>query len=250
MTDGEEERRQALFAELAETGSIEARNELVESYAPLAEFFANRYKNRVRDHDDLRQAAHMALVKAVDRFDPTLGFKFSTFAGRTIDGEIKRYFRDHSWAVRMPRGIKEDALTVRKAVDELTTSKGLSPTVADLVEYTGLDQDAVLLALNAPAAMTAESIHRTEESDSGISIAAKLGEDDARFEQSDAKLTIDVLMERLSDRERTIVRLRFEDDLTQQEIADHIGISQMHVSRLLRQALEKMRRQAEPGVGA
>lgn len=248
MSDEEEERRRVLFEELAKTGSIEARNELVESYAPLAEYFANRYKNRVRDHDDLRQAAQMALVKAVDRFDPSLGFKFSTFAGRTIDGEIKRYFRDHSWAVRMPRGIKEDALTVRAAVDELTTSRGSSPTVADLVDYTGLDHDAVLLALNAPAAMTADSIHRTEGDEAGTSIAAKLGGDDVRFEQSEAKITIDVLMEKLSDRERTIVELRFKNDLTQQEIADHIGISQMHVSRLLRRALEAMRRQAELGV--
>ncbi len=248
MPDELEQHRRMLFEQLAATGSVAVRNELVESYGPLADFFAGRYKNRVRDQDDLRQAAQIALVKAVDRFDPTLGFSFSTFAGRTIDGELKRYFRDHAWAVRVPRGAKEAALTVRAAVNELTMANSASPTVEQIADYTGLERDEVLLALDVPAAMTAESIHGTDSDDSGLPIEAKLGGRDTRFESTDAKFTVEALMATLPERERTIIHLRFHEHRTQQEIADQIGISQMHVSRLLRRALEQMRRQLEAEV--
>lgn len=243
MADRDEQRRAELFRELAESGSIEVRNELVESYAPLAEFFANRYKNRSDQHEDVRQVAHLALVKAVDRFDPEVGAAFSTFAGRTIDGELKRHFRDRSWAVRVPRSLQEAALTVRAAVDELTTEQGRSPTVDDLVERTGLDADLVLQALDVRSAMEAQSIDRPAGDGDGQLLSSKLGSNDAELERSEVTMAMRTVLETLPERERTIVELRFYEELTQQEIADRLGMSQMHVSRLLRAALVALRGQ-------
>ena len=245
MAERDEQRRRELFEQLAATGSADARNELVESYAPLAEYFANRYKNRTDDHDDLRQVAHLALVKAVDRFDPDVGVAFSTFAGRTIDGELKRHFRDRSWAVRVPRSLQEAALAVRAAADELTMSKGAAPTVDELVERTGYDAEVVIQALDVRTAMQAQSIDRPGggDGDEGRAVSAVLGEHDPELERAEVTMAMRTLIATLPERERTIVELRFYGELTQQQIADRLGISQMHVSRLLRGALMTLRGQ-------
>ena len=242
MPDRDEERRRRVFEELAATGSAEARRWLIESYGPLAEYFANRYKNRTDDHEDLRQVAHLALVKAVDRFDPERGVGFSTYAGRTIDGELKRHFRDRSWVVRVPRSLQEAALAVRAAVDELTMATGTAPTVDQLVERTGLDADLVLQALDVRSAMHAESIDRpTGDGEGGVTTSAMLGTTDRNLERAEVSMAMRSAIETLPERERTIVELRFYGELTQQQIADRLGISQMHVSRLLRGALVSLR---------
>ena len=242
MPERDEARRRELFEELAETGSAEAREELVISYAPLAEYFANRYKRGASDHEDLRQVAQEALIKAIDRFDLTQGASFSTFAGRTIDGELKRYFRDKTWAVRVPRSLQEAGLAVRNAADELALVHGRPATVPELAERTGLDSDVVIQALDVQSAAHASSIDKPAAGNGeGQSVADLLGSVDVNLERAETGMTIRTLLERLPDRERRIVELRFYGEKTQQEIADEIGISQMHVSRLLRRALTMLR---------
>lgn len=132
MTEERDSAREQLFAEYFDTGSDRARAELIESYAPLAEFFAGRYRNRGAESEDLRQVAQLALIKALDRFDPDVGVKFSTFAGRTIDGELKRYFRDKTWTVRVPRALKELSADVRKTADQLALEHGRAATVDEI----------------------------------------------------------------------------------------------------------------------
>lgn len=242
MAERDEARRIELFEELARTGSVEARNELVESYAPLAEFFANRYKQQATDPEDLRQVAHLALVKAVDRFDHTFGVQFSTFAGRTIDGELKRYFRDRTWAVRVPRSLKETALEIRNLVEELSTEKGRPPTVPELAAATGYDLDLIVQALDVQTAQRAKSIDEPVGSDGeSIPLGSALGSEDRSFDRTEIVMTMQSMLAELDDRDRRILELRFYEDLTQQEIADRLGMSQMHVSRLLRSALELLR---------
>lgn len=241
MAERDEWRRQELFADLVKTGSVEARNELVDSYAPLAEYFANRYRRAGLDHDDIRQVAKLALVRAVDRFDPSVGVAFSTFAGRTIDGELKRYFRDRSWAVQVPRSLKEAALVVRQAADELSVELSRPPRIDDLVDRTGLEAEIVLQALDVRNALSTKSIDQPSEQSEGVALSAAIGERDEGFERVDVKMVVRDIIEELPDRERRIVELRFFEEQTQQQIADQLGISQMHVSRLLRSTLETLR---------
>lgn len=242
MVDRDEARRQELFAELIETGSTAARNELVESYAPLAECFANRYRRKTDDHEDLSQVAHLALVKAVDRFDPSFGVNFSTFAGRTIDGELKRYFRDRTWSVRVPRTLQEMAVEIRDLTETLTAENGRSPTVPELAERAGYDIDVIVQALDVQTARWAKSIDApTNEGSEAATVGASIGEVDQRLDKAELRLTMQSLLDELDERDREIVELRFFGELTQQEIADRLGISQMHVSRLLRSAVGKLR---------
>ncbi len=240
MPERSEERRKQLFEELDATGSAEAREELALSYAPLAEYFANRYKRGASDHDDLRQVAQLALLNAIDRFDLSRGAGFSTFAGRTIDGELKRYFRDKTWAVRVPRSLQEAGLAVRNAADDLALEQGRPATVTELAERTGLEIDVVVQALDVQSAAQAMSIDKPAAGE-GQSVSDVLGSIDTNIERTDTSITIRSLLEQLPDRERRIVELRFYGEKTQQEIADEIGISQMHVSRLLRRALTMLR---------
>lgn len=242
MPERDEQRRRKLFEELAATGSTDAREELIASYAPLAEFFANRYKQGPTDDEDLRQVAQLALIKAIDRYDLAQGAGFSTFAGRTIDGELKRYFRDKTWAVRVPRSLQEAGLVVRNAADDLAMENGRPATVDELAERTGLESDVVLQALDVRSAVQASSIDRPDSGDpQGQAISAMLGSTDANFERTETSLAVTTMLERLPQRERLVVELRFYREMTQQEIADEIGISQMHVSRLLRKALALLR---------
>lgn len=239
----EQEERDRLFVSYVETRSEKVRNELVESYAPLAEFFAKRYRNRGAESDDLRQVAQLALVKAVERFDPEFGVKFSTFAGRTIDGELKRYFRDRTWSVRVPRSLQERSLEVRRTVERLSLDLGRAPTVDQLAEATGLSSDEVLEALDVQSAYTSASLDRPTGSgdDSDLTLGASLGSTDDAYEATEAAVAVRSLLDTLPDRERRILELRFFGELSQSEIAEQVGISQMHVSRLLRKTLEQLR---------
>ncbi|MEQ8840791.1 MAG: SigB/SigF/SigG family RNA polymerase sigma factor [Acidimicrobiales bacterium] len=245
MTDTrDEDETAARFEEFAETRSKSLRNRLVEDHMGLAVYLARRFVNRGVNDDDLRQVAMVALVKAVDRFDPTNGAAFSTFAGRTIEGEIKRHFRDKTWAVRVPRSLKEIHLHVRSAVDELGQELGRSPTPKEIAAHLDVDLDTVIGALSASAAHTANSLDTRIDPDMPTDRTAALSQDDRGYVETEARLAVAELLEQLPEREQEIVRLRFMEGKTQTEIAEVVGISQMHVSRLLRRAIEAMRTDA------
>ncbi len=243
MSRPQETERAALFEELARTGDERARNRIVESYAPLAEFFANRYRHRGVESDDLRQVAQLALIQAVDRFDPAFANQFSTFAGRTIDGELKRYFRDRTWAVGVPRGLKELSTEMRQLTDRLSIELGRSPTVADLAAASGHDEDDILAALDVGGAYHAASLDTPTDHGDGPAAPAppSTGAVDPRFERTEARLAIQSLLATLSPPDRRIVELRFFAELSQDEIASQLGVSQMQVSRLIRRALDHLR---------
>lgn len=237
--------RARLFERFAADRSEANRNALVESYVPLAEFFAKRYRDRGVESEDLRQVAKVALVKAVDRFDPCREVQFSTFAGRTIDGELKRYFRDKTWAVRVPRSLQESSLDVRRASDELSVQLGRPPTVEQLADATGYDVDQVIEALDVQSSYRATSIEgATNDADSpGTALRDRIESREDRIEESEQRMTLERLLGTLPDRERRILELRFFDELSQTEIAERVGVSQMHVSRLIRRSLESLRAQ-------
>lgn len=202
---------------------------------------ARKYTGRGVPDDDLRQVAMMALVKSVDRFDPGRDVKFSTFAGRTVEGEIKRYFRDRTWAVRVPRPAKELHLRVRSAAEDLSHELGRSPTARELASYLTVSTDDVVLALGAAAAYSADRIEPPSDDDSTPGSRGDLAEREPGFGLSEDRIVLQRLIDRLPEREQEIIRLRFFGELTQAEIAERVGLSQMHVSRLLRRSFEQMR---------
>lgn len=244
MTRLSEVERIALFRQLRATGDPQIRDQLIASYLDLAHFFSRRLATRSGRDEDLDQVAAMALVKAIDRFDPERGVAFSTFAGRTIDGELKRWFRDRSWSVSVPRRAKEDMLAVRRAVDELSSRHGRSPSASEIATATGLSEDNVLEALDIANARVATSLDRPGlgDSDAGpASIAERVGEVDRRLELTDVRESVAVILDQLPEREREILELRFFGELSQAEIAQRVGLSQMHVSRLLKRTLDHLR---------
>ena len=224
-----------------------ARDELVQRFLPLARQLARRYQRGNEPLDDLIQVASIGLVKAVDRFDPERGTAFSSYAVPTILGELKRYFRDSGWAVHVPRGMQERVMTVNQAISRLSRALGRSPTAAEIAADTGLDLEVVLEALEAAIAYDAVSLDtpRTSDEDDGDTYADTVGAIDDRFELIEYTSAIDPTMSALPPRDRIVLKLRFEHDLTQLEIAERIGVSQMHVSRLIRRALKRLRTVAE-----
>ena len=228
-----------LFYELRETGRRRVRNQIVEQHMGLAVHIAKRYAGSVGRDDDIEQVAMMALVKAVDRFDPDLGVPFSSFAGRTIEGEIKRHFRDATWSVKVPRVAKELHLMVRRATDELSARLGRSPSVDEVASHLDLDRDDVITALSVGEARRVGTID--PGSDDDTTADAAVGTREGGFADVENETVVAQLLESLPEREREIVRLRFFDELSQVEIAERVGVSQMHVSRLLRRSFEQMR---------
>lgn len=217
------------------------RNELVERYMGLAAHIAKRYK-RAGNDDDIRQAAMIGLVKAVDRFDPEFGVSFSSFAGTTIEGELKRYLRDHTWVVRVPRSAKELHLLVRRAVDDLAQKNARSPSIEEIAAHALLDRDDVLRGLAATAAYDVGSLdHSTDDGFAANDRSTAIATEDEGFSHAIDSQAVERLLIRLPEREQQIVRLSFFEDRSQAEIAELLGISQMHVSRLLRRSLESMR---------
>ena len=232
-----DERR--LFARYKRTGEVAARDALVARFMPLALHLARRY-GRGHGHDeDLIQVASMGLFKAVERFDPARGLAFSSFATPTIIGELKRYFRDKAWSVRVPRELKEMALKVRRVGDELERELGRPPTAAQVAQRAGATVELVLEAREASDAqhgLSLDSPHGRGD-DGEQSLADTLGAPDAALHRAEDAETLNRLMATLDERERRILRLRFHEDLTQSEIAAQLGISQMHVSRLIRRSI-------------
>jgi RNA polymerase sigma-B factor len=205
----------------------------------LAHLLARRFLHRGEPLDDLVQVASVALVKSVDRFDPDRGVDFAAFATRTIIGELKRHFRDKGWAVRASRRVQELYLELGHATSALVQQLGRSPTVAELAKSTGSTEEAVIEAIEAGQGYRAASIDATESEDDPLS--ARLGERDARYDAVEERALLAPALAMLPAREQTILRMRFVEGLTQSEIATSIGVSQMHVSRLLAASLEELR---------
>lgn len=230
-----------LFVEFKRTGRRNLRNRIVEEHMGLAVHIAKRFNGGAGRDDDIEQVAMLALVKSVDRFDPDLGVPFSAFAGRTIEGEIKRHFRDATWATKVPRGAKELHVAVRQANDQLSGQLGRSPTVDEVAEYLDVGRDDVITGLAAGTARRVGTIDAGPD-DAGASdrnAATAVGE--RGFGDVENEAVVEQLISQLPHREREIVRLRFYDELSQSEIAERVGVSQMHVSRLLRKAFDRLR---------
>lgn len=229
-----------------ETGDKRARDELVARFMPLARQLARRYQRGNEPLDDLVQVASLGLIKAIDRYSLDRGTAFSSYAVPTILGELKRYFRDVGWAVHVPRGMQERIMRVNSTVESLGRRLGRSPTPAEIGKEIGARPEEVLEALEASVAYEASSLDAPRTSDSeSDSYAESIGADDDAYEQIEYMQTIEPTMRALPERDRLVLKLRFEDDLTQSEIADQIGVSQMHVSRLIRRALARLRTVAE-----
>jgi RNA polymerase sigma-B factor len=229
----------------------EVRAQLVERFLPLARHLALRHRHAGNAHEDVFQVACLALVKAVDRFEPARGVAFSSYAVPTILGEIKRFFRDQTWAVHVPRELQERSLRAERAVGELSARSGRQPTVSEVAACVGCTDDDVLEAFEVAAAYRATSLDAPQHADDDKLrvLAEAIGRDDQRLAAVEERADLSTLIALLSTRERAALWLRFERDLTQSQIAAELGVSQMQVSRILRQALERLRRLARARLG-
>ena len=218
------------------------RDELVEAHLPLVEYLARRFRNRGEPLDDLVQVATIGLIKSVDRFDLERGVEFSTYATPTIVGEIKRHFRDKGWAIRVPRRLQELKLSLTKATSELSQKNGRSPTVAELAQHLGLSEEEILEGLESANAYSAVSLDAPDGGDDDSpAVADSLGMMDDALEGVEYRESLKPLLEKLPAREKKILMLRFFGGMTQSQIANELGISQMHVSRLLARTLAQLR---------
>lgn len=247
LEDGEREELRRTFVEYRASGDTALRDSLIESHLRLAEHLARRFNNRGVPLDDLIQVASLGLVKAVDRFEPERGLEFSTFATPTIVGELKRYFRDKGWSVRVPRRVQELHVELNSSVGELTQRLGRSPTVAELAAATRTSEEEVLEAMEASQAYRSASIDAPggEGDDDTQSLANQLGADDVGLFDAENRMLVAELLEGLPGRERLMLQLRFYQGMTQSQIAERLGISQMHVSRLLARSLDLLRQRIE-----
>jgi RNA polymerase sigma-B factor len=237
-----------VFDEMAELerddpGRADLREKLVTEHLPVAEHIARRFGNRGESREDLVQVATVGLINAVDRFDPSRGTDFLSFAVPTIMGEIRRHFRDTSWAVRVPRRLKEMHLSISSASNELSQTLGRAPTPSEIAKHLGVHRDEVYEGLEAGNAYRSVSLDDMLNHDSDtVSLGDMLGEHDSALDGVEYHESLRPLVSQLPERERTILMLRFFGNMTQTQIAKHVGISQMHVSRLLAKTLEELRR--------
>ena len=231
------------FNQFADDRDPALRSQLVEGHLGLAEYLARRFSNRGEQLDDLVQVASLGLLKAVDRFEPSRGVEFSTYATHTIVGELKRHFRDKGWAVRAPRRMQELYLRLGKVVSSLSQELGRSPTIPELATDAQVSEEEVLEALEAGQAYRFSSLDAPGggDDDDGDTLSAHLGGEDPRLLEAEHRAALSPLIERLAPRDQTILHLRFFVGMTQSEIADQLGISQMHVSRLLARSLNQLR---------
>jgi RNA polymerase sigma-B factor len=229
-----------LLRELRETGNAEIRTKLIESHIGLVEYLARRFAGRGEPLDDLIQVATIGLVKAVDRFDPDREVEFSTYATPTIVGELKRHFRDKGWAVRVPRRLQELNLRLGTVVSQLSQDLQRSPTVAEIAEAASATEDEVLEALDSSHAYSLISLDAAQNEE-GLSYHEQIGSEDEALEALEDRLAVGPLLRKIPPRERRMLHLRFFKGMTQSEIAQELGISQMHVSRLLAKTLAQLR---------
>jgi RNA polymerase sigma-B factor len=218
----------------------DARERLVHRFLPLAEHLAFKFAGRGESREDLAQVASLGLVHAIDRFDPARGVQFSTFASVTIVGELKRHFRDRGWSIRVPRSLQEASIVVNKTTQTLWQELGRSPTVDEVAARSELSPETVLEAMEAVQAYSTASLDAPVGED-GTAAGELMGDEDPQLAMSEEWLALGPMLQELAPRERRILYLRFFKDMTQTEIAQEIGISQMHVSRLLTQTLARLR---------
>ena len=235
------------FEEYARTRDRHLRDELIEFHLRLAEHLARRFTGRGVALDDLVQVASIGLVKAVERFEPERGLEFSTFATPTIVGELKRHFRDKGWAVRVPRRVQELHVEINGLVGQLTQRLGRSPTIAELAAASQTSEEEVLEAMEAAQAYRSASIDApgVGSDDASGTLASQLGDEDANLFDAENRVLIGTLLTTLPKREQLMLRLRFYEGMTQSQIAERLGISQMHVSRLLTKSLHLLRQQID-----
>jgi RNA polymerase sigma-B factor len=234
---GEDAEVLALFARLPDPG---AQEELTERYRSLASYLARKFTGRGESLEDLQQVAMIGLLNAMNRFDPDREVRFSTYAAATMVGELKRHFRDKGWAVHVPRRLQELAVRLNAALPDLTGTLGRSPTVPELAAHLGVGTDDVVEAMDAAQAYSTTSLE-TPVGASGMSPMESLGSDDQAMAVAEDWAAIAPSIMTLPERERRVLYLRFFDGRTQSEIADEIGVSQMHVSRILTNTLQRLR---------
>lgn len=243
----DKQRTRELFALYKEQGDEDARNELVMSHLNLVRFLASKFKNRGEPLDDLVQVGTIGLIKAIDRFDPERGLEFTTYATPTILGEIKRHFRDKGWSVRVPRRLQELSSKVNQATDELTKELQRTPSTEEVASKLGVTVEEALEAMESSSAYSSVPL---ESGGSGDDDAPAVIDHYASVDQdlaaSDDRMVIEDTIKEFSPREQEVIRMRFNDNLTQVEIAKRLGVSQVQVSRLLRRTLKKLQEKVDP----
>jgi RNA polymerase sigma-B factor len=237
------ENDKALLRRYHEQGDLQAREQLIEQYMSLVRSLARRYSYRGEQLEDLVQIGAIGLIKAIDRFDLERGVELTTYATPNIIGEIKRHFRDKGWAVRVPRGLQELNVQLSRLVEQLTVQLGRSPTIAELAQASGSEEEEVLEALESGRAYSSLSLSTGSGGDGeeDLDPLESIGTEEHQYEVSEDRAILAPGFKMLDERERTILQLRFFEGLTQSQIAQQVGISQMHVSRLIRRSLEKIR---------
>ena len=244
----DKDRTRELFRRLKDNGDADARDQLIVNHINLVRFLASKFKNRGESLEDLVQVGTIGLIKAIDRFDPDRGLEFTTYATPTIMGEIKRHFRDKGWSVRVPRRLQELSAKVNQATDELTNQLQRSPSVAEIAEHLGSTVDEVLEAMESSSAYSSVPLEGggSGEDDEAPSVIDHYATEDPDLAASDDRIVLEQAIADFSPREQEVVKMRFEEGLTQVEIAERLGISQVQVSRLLRRTLRRIQDKIDP----
>ena len=244
----DKDRTRELFRRYKRDGDSTARDQLIMNHLNLVRFLASKFKNRGEPVEDLVQVGTIGLIKAIDRFDPERGLEFTTYATPTIMGEIKRHFRDKGWSVRVPRRLQELSAKVNQVTDELTNQLQRSPSVAEIAESLGTTVDEVLDAMESSSAYSSVPLEGGGSSDDeeAPSVIDHYATEDADLASSDDRIVLEQAIADFSQREQDVIRMRFVDGLTQVEIADRLGVSQVQVSRLLRRTLRRLQDKIDP----
>ena len=244
----DKEKTRELFRRFKEEGDMDAREKLVMSHLNLVRFIANKFKNRGEPIDDLIQVGYLGLLKAIDRFDPSRGLEFTTFATPTIMGEIKRHFRDKGCSALVPRRLQELSAKVNQATDTLTSQLQRSPTIAEIADYLDATVDEVLEAMESSSAYSSVSLEAPSgaDDDDTPSVIDRYATEDSDLAFTDDRIIIEEALASFSPRERDVIEMRFLKGMTQIEIAEKLGISQVQVSRLLRRTLKKIQDKIDP----
>jgi RNA polymerase sigma-B factor len=239
-----ERRELELLCRYQRDGDLAARDALTRRFMPLARDLAKRYRYTGEPFEDLAQVAYVGLIKAIDRFEPDRGVRFTSYAVPTIVGELRRYVRDGGWAVHVPRDLQERVLALNRQTETLAKTLGRSPSLREVARELGWSTEELLEVREAANAYAADSLDASVEGphqEMGMTVADTLGLEDARYELVDSRDALACAWQKLPDRDREVLALRFAGELTQSEIGERIGFSQMHVSRLIRQALARLR---------
>ena len=243
----DKERTHELFRLYKEKGDEEARDQLIVSHLNLVRFLASKFKNRGEPLDDLVQVGTIGLIKAIDRFDPERGLEFTTYATPTILGEIKRHFRDKGWSIRVPRRLQELSAKVNQATDELTKELQRTPSTEEVASKLGVTVEEVLEAMESSSAYSSVPLEAGgSDDDDAPAVIDHYASVDQDLAASDDRMVIEDTIKEFSPREQEVIRMRFNDNLTQVEIAKRLGVSQVQVSRLLRRTLKKLQEKVDP----